>query len=81
MSRPDLTVQYAKLAEILKGARKYSGISQAELGRRLGRPQSFVAKYESCQRKVDVIEYLQIMKALGLEWRRPLDALAIIMPD
>ena len=42
-----------------------AGLSQAEVGKRIGRPQSFVAKYEQGERRLDVIEFLEIAHLLG----------------
>jgi transcriptional regulator with XRE-family HTH domain len=53
----------AKLIE----ARQAKGLKQTELARQLGRPQSFVSNYENGQRKLGVIEFIDIAQALGLE--------------
>jgi transcriptional regulator with XRE-family HTH domain len=45
-------------------ARKSAGLTQHELAKRLRRPQSFVAKYEGGERRVDVLEFIEICKAL-----------------
>ena len=39
-------------------ARKAAGLTQHALARRLGRPQSFVAKYEGGERRLDVVEFV-----------------------
>lgn len=54
------------LRRILKAKRKAAGFTQAELADRLGRPQSYVAKYESDARRMDVIELIAIARALGV---------------
>lgn len=41
-------------------------MSQQELADRLGRPQSFVAKLEGCERRLDVVEFIEISTAIGL---------------
>jgi hypothetical protein len=41
------------------------GSSQRELADRLGKPQSFVAKVERGERRIDVIEFIAIAKAIG----------------
>jgi transcriptional regulator with XRE-family HTH domain len=56
---------YARLLALLKQARKDSGIVQQELADRLGKPQSFVAKVERGERRIDVIEFIAIAKAIG----------------
>ncbi|WP_242005608.1 helix-turn-helix domain-containing protein [Acetobacter lovaniensis] len=41
-------------------------MTQAELAAALGKPQSFVAKYENGERRIDVIEFADITSALGV---------------
>lgn len=60
------TPRYQKLLERLKAARKDNGITQAALAKRLRKPQSFVSKYESGERRLDIAEYLEIAAALGI---------------
>ncbi len=55
---------YAALRELLVAARRTAGLSQEDVARRLGRPQSFVAKYEGGERKLDVIEFIALAGAL-----------------
>lgn len=47
-------------------ARREAGVTQLELSRALGKPQSFVSKYESGERRLDVIEFITICEALGV---------------
>ncbi len=54
------------LAQLVE-ARKKAGVTQADLAMKLGRPQSFVAKYEGRERRLDVAEYLQIARELGAD--------------
>jgi len=46
------------------GARKTAGLTQRELAKHLRRPQSFVAKYEGGERRVDVVEFIEICRAI-----------------
>lgn len=46
-------------------ARKQAGLTQHQLAKKIGRPQSFVAKYEGGERRIDVIEFLKIVRAMG----------------
>ena len=55
---------YAALRELLIAARRSAGLTQDEVARRLGRPQSFVAKYEGGERKIDVVEFIALARAL-----------------
>ncbi|WP_443018981.1 helix-turn-helix domain-containing protein [Sphingomonas sp.] len=45
---------------------KAKGLTQAELADALGKPQSFVAKYENGERRIDVVEFVDITAALGV---------------
>lgn len=58
---------YDLILEQLIEARKKAGITQADLASTLGRPQSFVAKYEGRERRLDVAEFLQIARELGAD--------------
>ena len=49
------------------GARKAAGLTQHALARRLKKPQSFVAKYEGGERRLDVVEFIAISRALGAD--------------
>ncbi|WP_300162387.1 helix-turn-helix transcriptional regulator [Solidesulfovibrio sp.] len=57
--------RYESLRALLFALRKEAGLRQAELAARLGCPQSFVSKYESGQRRLDLIEVEAICEALG----------------
>ena len=42
-----------------------AALTQADLAARLNRPQSFVAKYESGERRLDVVEFIEVAEAIG----------------
>lgn len=48
----------------MRAAREARGITQQELARRLGKPQSFVSKAEMGERRLDVVEFLHFMRAI-----------------
>lgn len=58
---------YEHFRLLLVEARKAGGISQAELAGRLSRPQSFVSKYERGERRLDVVEFLDVARVLGVD--------------
>jgi transcriptional regulator with XRE-family HTH domain len=64
-----------RLKQFLIQARKDAGLTQVQLAARLRSPQSFVSKYESGERRLDVIEFIDVVKALGADPRRIIDQL------
>ena len=67
MTRSVFTGAYARMCELLVAGRRSRGLTQAEVARALGRPQSFVAKYERGERRLDVVEFLEVAAAVGLD--------------
>ncbi len=59
------TSEQLGFCELMQQARKKAGLTQHDLAKRLGRPQSFVAKYEGGERRLDVIEFIAIARAIG----------------
>ena len=57
----------AAFCGLMIGARKAAGLSQHALALRLRKPQSFVAKYEGGERRLDVLEFVAIARALGAD--------------
>lgn len=60
---------------LMMKARKSAGLTQHELAERLGKPQSFIAKYEGGERRLDVIEFLAVTQAIGADPVRIIKAL------
>jgi transcriptional regulator with XRE-family HTH domain len=50
--------------ELMIAARKRAGLKQHDVAEQLQKPQSFVAKYEGGERRIDVVEFLTIARAL-----------------
>jgi transcriptional regulator with XRE-family HTH domain len=57
----------AAFCALMVAARKQAGLTQDELARRIKRPQSFVAKYEGGERRIDVVEFVAIVRAIGAD--------------
>lgn len=55
------------LRERLKQARLAAGLRQADVAQQLGKPQSYVAKIESGERRLDFIEVLDLCVTIGLD--------------
>jgi transcriptional regulator with XRE-family HTH domain len=56
--------QQGVLCELLIAARKKAGLTQQDVAKLLKRPQSFVAKFEGGERRLDVVEFLTIAEAV-----------------
>ena len=61
------TEAYQHLLVLLVEARKAAGLTQQELSEKLGRPQSYVSKFERGERRLDVVEFLGIAQYLGVD--------------
>jgi len=59
--------RHKKLQATLKELRKSQKVTQQELAEHLGKPQSFVSKYESGEQNIDVIQFVDICLALNLD--------------
>ena len=67
MRKSLFTKQHETLIQRLIAARKAADMTQQALADRLGRPQSFVAKYEKGDRRLDVVEFLTITEILDAD--------------
>lgn len=65
----------AAFCDLMIAARKKAGLTQQRLAVKLKRPQSFVAKYEGGERRIDVVEFIEICRAIGDDPIRILRAL------
>ncbi len=59
------TDQYRTVIRALVSARNKRGFSQGALALLIGRPPSFVAKVELCERRLDIIEFCVWVTALA----------------
>ncbi len=67
MPRSAYSRKYSDFRARLVRARRDAQLTQAALARRLGRPQSFVSKFERGERRLDVVEFIEIARILGLD--------------
>ena len=59
--------RHKALIALLIERREAVGMSQTQLADRLGEYQSFIARLESGQRRVDVVEFLELAEVLGFD--------------
>jgi transcriptional regulator with XRE-family HTH domain len=69
------TACHDALIELLIRERKKAGLRQWQLAERLGEYQSFIARIEKGQRRIDVCEFLKIAQALGFNPGRAINKL------
>lgn len=61
--------EYKELLAALVQARRDAGMTQAELAKKLKKPQSYISKIENGERRLDVIELMEVTKTLGFDYR------------
>lgn len=52
---------------LLISERERAGVTQVQIAEKLGKPQSFVSKYERGERRLDFTEFLELAEALGID--------------
>lgn len=67
MPNPLHDPRYALFRALLVSERERRGLTQVEVATLLGRPQSYVSKYERGERRLDIIEFFDVARALGVE--------------
>jgi len=69
------TADQAVFCAQMIAARKKAGLTQHDVAKRLEKTQSFVAKYEGGERRLDVLEFIAIARAIGADPLRIMRAL------
>ena len=65
MAKSLFTRKHTQLRKALKAARIEAGLTQTALAERLGRRQAYISRIEQGERRVDVVEFLDIAHAIG----------------
>jgi transcriptional regulator with XRE-family HTH domain len=82
MERPWITSpSYEAAIRVMVELRKERGLNQRELASRLGKPRSFVSKIENRERRLDFVEFVAVVRALGLEPADVMARIAEMLPD
>jgi transcriptional regulator with XRE-family HTH domain len=61
------SAEHKAFCALLVETREKAGLTQHQVARKLRKPQSFVAKYEGGERRIDVIEFMTIARAIGVD--------------
>lgn len=72
------TDEHRALMAALADCRLAAGLTQEELGHRLGVDQTYVSKYETGRRRIDVIEFMRIIAVLEAD---PTEVLTKVWPN
>lgn len=81
MHKNDNYQQYKKLHALLRQCRIEAGLDQNSLAQKLNKPQSFVSKYETGERRLDIIELRLICKYLGMTLIEFAERLEAVFPQ
>lgn len=67
MPNPLHRPQYEVFRKLLVSARETRGLTQVQVAERLGKPQSFVSKYERGERRLDFTEFMELADILSID--------------
>ncbi|MCA6219457.1 helix-turn-helix domain-containing protein [Photorhabdus antumapuensis] len=73
--------EYQHVIRLLRETRLEKGITQEKLAQEFGRPQSFIAKVENGERKLDVVEFVRMAHLLSLNPAQILDKIKLKKPS
>lgn len=73
--------RYQAFLPLLLEAKVEAGITQKELATKLGRSQSFVSKTENAERRLDVIEFMDVCRGLDADMHELLIKFAKMDPE
>jgi transcriptional regulator with XRE-family HTH domain len=76
MPSPLQSPEYRAAIEVLIDARKRAKLTQQQVADRLGKPQSFVAKTEGGERRLDIAEFIALAEALEQDPRQLVNSIA-----
>lgn len=67
MRKSIFTKLQKRLCVVLKRERKDAGLTQKQVAKKLGAYPAYVSKYETGERRLDVIEFLAVAQAIGFD--------------
>ena len=75
-----VSADYRSAIDAIKAVRIEQGLTQRELARRLKKPPSFVNKIEFLERRLDILEFVAVARALGVAPEELLGAVTLALP-
>jgi transcriptional regulator with XRE-family HTH domain len=67
LSKAITSKRYERFCDLIVEERRRAKLTQAEVARLLRKHQSYVSKYESAERRLDVLEFLEVAEAIGFD--------------
>jgi transcriptional regulator with XRE-family HTH domain len=67
MMERDLAEKYNLLRQMLIDERNKAELKQSDVSLKLGKPQSYISKIERGERGIDIVEFLEIARAIGFD--------------
>lgn len=71
-SRDKFDREYRAIIETLQRRRKAAGMTQWDLALAVGTDQSQISKLERSERRLDIVDYVRICRAIGIDPGGPL---------
>lgn len=81
MPKTVFTGAHQHIVDVLVEARRQSGLTQAQLAAKVGKDQTFISLVERSQRRVDVLEFFALARAMGVDPVALLATLAKKLPS
>jgi transcriptional regulator with XRE-family HTH domain len=66
VSKSLFTRKHTQLRKLLTKARKDAKLTQTELAERINRRQAYISRIERGERRIDVVEFLELAHAIGI---------------
>lgn len=76
-----VSTDYRAVIEVLRSARVEKGLSLREVGRRIGKAPSFPNKIELLERRIDLLEFIVLARAYGIDPHELLDRALLAISD
>ena len=76
MAKSLFSEEYQTFLQVLVSERKSTGLKQGDVARKLNRPQSYLSKTEHGERRLDVVEFIALCRAMDAD---PLEVMAKVV--
>lgn len=76
MAKSSIQERRNKLRKLLIAARKKAGLKQADVARKMGKPQPFMSRFETGERQLEVAEFIELAEILGVDPASVIDELS-----